>query len=75
VSAGAVRRGLLAIGCFASLGCLVVTLPLDWSIGFLRTPEHRLRLAQVASLVLAVVGGLPALTLLRRPRRNRVAPS
>jgi hypothetical protein len=63
------------MGSFAVLSALVVTLPLDWSVEWLRTPAHRLRLAQVGSVALAVLGGAPALTLLRRPRRSRAGSS
>jgi hypothetical protein len=61
--------------CLAALSWHVVMLPLDWSVDWMRTPEHRLRLAQLGAGALAVLGGVPALTLLRRPGRSRAGAS
>jgi hypothetical protein len=73
VSAGASKRGAMAIACLLALSSLVVTMPFDWGVDLLVSPERRLRITLAAAAVLAIAGGLPPLGLLRRPRRRAVA--
>jgi hypothetical protein len=70
VSAGASTRGGVAIACLLALSSLVVTMPFDWGVDLLRSPERRLQITLAAAAMLATAGGLPPLGLLRRPRRR-----